>query len=143
MSILEHERSLFIASLTSLWRRLGDDAPELLHGTDGIDVEYYGDQFDRRVERDLALVKDPEFRKRYLSGYEISQVPRFRLDVRGWDDFVRSFATQICLDGARRHSQSQLPRAVMEAAESIERDDDLFDKADDLVALLRDIFEGG
>lgn len=142
-SIRERERSLFIASLSTLWQQLGDDASALLRGADSIDMAYYGQQFDQRVERDLALVDDREFRKRYLSGYEVSQVPRFRPDVRGWSDFVGSLVRQICLDGARRNSQARLPRAVLEAAESIECDDDLFDKPGELLALLREIFEGG
>lgn len=142
-SVRQSERARFLASLTRLWADFGDEAPEMLRGGDAISEEYYFGQFEQRVERDLALAADKEFRDRYLRGYELSQVPRFRPDVRGWCEFVDSFARQVCLDGARKQGQSRLPRAVLEGAELAGLDETIFDDPDKLVEKLRLIFKNG
>lgn len=142
-SVRQEERDRFLASLTKLWNDFGEEASELLRGGDALDEQYYAQLFDQRVERDLALVVDGEFQDRYLTGYELSQVPRFRPDVRGWRDFLESLARQICLDGARKQSQSRLPRAILEALKLTGLDDAGFDDPEMLLEKLKLVFEKG
>ncbi len=137
------ERARFLGALAKLWIDFRDDAAELLRGADALDEGYYARLFDQRVDRDLALMGDEEFRGRYLSGYELSQVPRFRPDVRGWRDFIESLVRQVCLDGVRKGSQALLPRVILDAAKSVGRGENIFDDPADLVDLLKRMFEMG
>lgn len=137
------ERARFLRALATLWIDFRDDAAELLRGADTLDEEYYAQLFDNRLARDLELVADEEFRNRYLSGYELSQVPRFRPDVRGWRDFIDSLVRQICLDGVRKGSQALLPRAILDTAELVGSGENIFDDPRDLLDLLKRVFEKG
>ncbi len=137
------ERARFLASLSRLWSDFGDEAAEFLRGVDHLDERHYIQQFDQRVERDLTLSADREFRERYLRGYELSQVPRFRTDVRGWRQFLESFVRQLCLDKSQAGGQPRLPHAVLEAMASIGVGNRVFDDPDKLLTLLRLMFEKG
>lgn len=105
----------FLGRVAALWDRFGDAAPTLLRGSTGLDRGAYEELFDQRVERDLALADDREYRDRFVRGFELVEVPRFRNDVAGWRSFVDSFATQLVLDASRGRSQSMLLKAVREA----------------------------
>lgn len=142
-SVQQGERARFLSSMKRLWSDLGAEAGELLRGNDSINEDYYAEQFDQRVERDLALIAEEEFRLRYLRGYELSQVPRFRPDVRGWRDFVDSLVRQLCLDHTRTRSQSRLLQAVRNAVDLVGTREAFFEKPGELLELLRLIFEMG
>lgn len=141
--ILRHERARFLSSLSRLWTDFDEDAAALLRGNASIDDVFYGELFDKRVERDLALMADREFRERYLTGYEISPVPRFRPDIHGWREFLESFAKQICLDGTRLRSQSKLLLAVREAIRATGETARVMDDHDKLLSFLMRLFAEG
>lgn len=131
---LGHARSAFLDAVAGLWDRLEGDAAAFLEGSDTLDRDHYSDAFDDRVAKDLELIADPEFKLRYLTGYELAQVPRFRTDERGWRDFLGSMARELCLDHARGRSQSWLLHAVRDA---LEADGRAGSALDDSTALLR------
>lgn len=108
-------KARFLTRVAALWDRFGDAAPTLLKGRTDLDRGAYEELFDQRVERDLALADDREYRDRFVRGFELVEVPRFRNDVAGWRSFVESFATQLVLDASRGRSQSMLLKAVREA----------------------------
>lgn len=143
LPVREGERTRYLSSMTRLWTDLGEEAGEFLNGGDAVDEEYYAERFDQRVDRDLALMEDEEFRLRYLRGYELSPVPRFRPDVRGWRDFLDSLVRQLCLDHTRTRSQSRLLHAVSEAIDLVEGRNAVFEQPGKLRDLLRNIFEMG
>lgn len=142
-TVRQRERGRFLSSMTKLWADLGDEAGEMLHDGDALDERYYGAQFDQRIERDLALASDREFRQRYLRGYELSPVPRFRTDILGWRDFIDSLVRQLCLDHARSRSQSRLLHAIREAIDALGRSADVFEKPAELRECLRGMFATG
>lgn len=131
---LELARNAFTDALAGLWERLQEDAASFLEGSANLDREYYARAFNDRVTRDLELIGDPEFRLRYLTGYELAQVPRFRTDVRGWSDFLGSMTRELCLDNARGRSQSWFLHAVRA---SLHSDDHAGSPLDDSSALLK------
>lgn len=134
----EHDR--FVGRLEKLWNDLGDDAPSLLHGRSKPDIRFYTAVFEERVARDLSLASDAEFRDRFLRGFEIVEVPRFRNDIAGWKGFVESLARQLVLDNARRRSQSKLLKAIQEAFKKSLVDTMVLDDHEKLVAALRDLW---
>lgn len=115
---LGRARCAFIDAIAGLWDRLQADAGSFLVGSHVLDRDHYTQAFEDRVARDLELIGDPEFRLRYLTGYELAQVPRFRSDVRGWDEFLGSITRGICLDHARGRSQSWFLQSLEEALEA-------------------------
>lgn len=99
----------------------------------GLDEAFYGKAFDKRVERDLALSEDPEFRKRYVNGCEVIDVPRFRTDHAAWRSFVESFAEQIHLESLKARPVSLVYQRMRELIP----DPETFDDPSDLVDALR------
>ena len=133
-------RELFISKMDALWAELGEDASNVLHGTKTLDRKHYRDIFDVKVKRDLALVHDEEFGRRYVSGFELVGVPRFRNDVTGWRAFVRSLAQQLALDGARGSTRSRLLRAIRDAADTAGVDEAMLLEPGSLLDFLRQTF---
>jgi hypothetical protein len=133
-------RDRFLGDLAKLWDRFGDAAPTLLRGGCELDLHFYGDLFDERVERDLELSEDLEFRDRFVRGFELVQVPRFRSDVAGWKEFVESLARQLVLDSTRGRSQSKLLKAVREAFKKVGTDERVLDDHKKLITALRDLW---
>lgn len=131
-------RSRFLHSLTELWSAFGSDAPSLLRGAKQVDTPFYSALFNEKVGRDLEQARDPEFRQRFVSGYEVVSVPRFRNDVTGWQAFVRSLARELCADSRRRRSQSKLLNAVGHALEDTGLGTAPFEGNDTLLTTLRD-----
>ncbi|MGE3918422.1 MAG: hypothetical protein AB7F78_22235, partial [Hyphomicrobiaceae bacterium] len=70
-------------------------------------------------------------------GYELVQVPRFRLDVAGWRGFVNSFARQLCLSHLRGRSQSLMLKSLVDVLQEIGQSNDVFDDAGKLISTLR------
>lgn len=140
-SVRDAERLRFLGSMNKLWTDLGDEANELLQGEEALDEQHYSELFDKRVDRDLSLVAEEEFRIRYLRGFELSQVPRFRPDVRGWRDFIDSLVRQLCLEQTRTRSQSRLFHAISDAVDTIGSSESVFEDQGKLRKLLQFIFE--
>lgn len=140
-SVRDAERLRFLGSMNKLWTDLGDEANELLQGEEALDEQHYSELFYKRVDRDLLLVAEEEFRIRYLRGFELSQVPRFRPDVRGWRDFIDSLVRQLCLEQARTRSQSRLFHAISDAVDSIGSSESVFEDQGKLRKILQFIFE--
>lgn len=139
---LKAARRTFVDKVDELWTLLGDRAPDHLRGSDELDRAHYRKTFDRKVVRDLELAADPEFGRRYVSGFELVEVPRFRNDVAGWRSFIRSLAQQLALDEAKGRSQSRLLRAIRKAVEKEGRDTSELLEPQALLELLRSLLKG-
>jgi hypothetical protein len=128
----------FIAAIERLWSLYGDDAPTYLAGNKyGPDKRYYCAELDKKVIRDLAWAQDEEFSNRYIRGYELVEVPRFRADETGWGDFALSFCRQLLLDGLKSRRNAWLARTLYDACLEIEIDVEEFGTAEDLLDALK------
>lgn len=119
-----------------LWAALGEDAGTYLSSDEGyVDLEQYGRLFEQRVEYDLELAADDEFRTRFVDGVEIIDVPRFRVDTGAWNAFVESFVRQLHLESIKRRSVSLIYQRV--SAVLMELVEDPFDDPRQAIKLLR------
>jgi hypothetical protein len=126
--------SRFLDRIYDLWAALGDLAETYLESRDGeVDADAYRSLFNQRVQRDIDLASDEEFRDRYINGYEVIPVPRFRIDAAAWRSFVDSLARQIHLEWLKMQSQSLVYQYIYHAL----MDDGLvdYDNFDDPEAL--------
>ncbi|NLZ09888.1 MAG: hypothetical protein GX086_00970 [Alcaligenaceae bacterium] len=91
-------------------------APEdyLLADAGKIDTKAYEDLFDKKLGQDMLLANDPEFRARYIDGYEFPDVPRFRQDTAAWESFVRSWCDSVLLEATKSRIGSLVARRVAE-----------------------------
>lgn len=135
-------RRTFLNKVAELWTLLGDQAPDHLRGSDKLDRAHYRDTFNKKIARDLELAADPEFRRRYVTGFELVEVPRFRNDVAGWRSFVRSLAQQLALDEVKGRSQSRLLRAIRKAVEKEGGNASALLEPQALLELLRSMLQG-
>lgn len=113
-------REAFLSKMDALWAAFGNQASAILRGGREVDRRHYAKVFNDRVDRDLEMIEDEEFLRRYVTGFEFVPVPRFRNDVVGWRRFVDSLGRQLALDGTRGRSQSKLLAALRDAAEGSE-----------------------
>lgn len=133
----ERARGAFLGSVERLWHALGDRAAEFLDGGDAVAMDRYAEIFEKRVKRDLELIEDDEFRERYVTGFEIVQVPRFRTDLRGWREFLDSMARQLSLENARQKPRSRLLRAIRRSLEEGGGDPGALEEPGELLDALR------
>ncbi|MCT8004049.1 hypothetical protein NZL82_19505 [Sphingomonas sanguinis] len=140
-SVLEEGRQGFVAMLERLWTGFGDEASKFLEGSGSLNAAHYRRIYDKRVARDLELVTGREFKERYLTGFEIAQVPRFRTDLRGWREFLESIARQICLDDVKARPQSLLLHAVREAISKVDPRSSALEGAGELIKFLQGIWD--
>jgi hypothetical protein len=118
--------SRFLTRIGELWTILGDQASTYLKSHDGeVDEKAYLTLFEQRLERDLDLAVDTEFRDRYVNGCEVIDVPRFRTDPTGWRSFIDSFMRQIHVEWLKAQSQSRIYNSIYDALS--DEDDDVFD----------------
>lgn len=135
---LRKARQAFLDAVSGLWDRLGDSAGSFLEGDACLDRAHYARVFDERVARDLELIEDLEFKRRYLTGYELAQVPRFRTDINGWGEFLESMTRQLCLDDARGgRSHSLFLKAVRNSVQAAGVDSSVLEKSGSLLEFLR------
>ena len=126
-------RREFLSRMTTLWSQLREAAPIYLNGAGGsIDGALYGALFDKRVSYDLELAADKDFVERYVKGYEMLDVPRFRIDAVAWRKFTRSFASELHAQSLKKASRSLPFRRVSDILGEA-----AFEDGVDLVALLR------
>lgn len=132
-------RDKFLASLGNLWDRFGEDASSYLKGDTRLDRPHYAKTFEERVKRDLGMLDDEGFRDRYLRGYEITELPRFRNDVRGWNSFMEGIAKEICFQNRKQQPRSKILKAVREVMEN--HDDFPLEDSSALLRVLREKWE--
>lgn len=126
----------FLTRISELWAVLGDQASIYLESCGGtVDQAAYQALFDQRLERDLELAEDNEFRDRYINGCEIIDVPRFRTDANGWRSFVESFMRQLHVESLKSKSQSYIYDSISNAL--VDKDYDIFDNTRYLQSVLR------
>jgi hypothetical protein len=127
---------LFLERVVGLWKAFGPQAATFLESRNGtVDHDLYRRSFEQRVDRDLELAEDEEFKNRYINGCEVIDVPRFRMDPAAWRSFVESFARQTHLEWLKKRSQSLIFQQIYKALDDV--DDDTFDDPRELVKLLR------
>jgi hypothetical protein len=133
----EKARAGFLDRVDALWSALGDSAGTYLETTrkGDLDRAVYQKLFEQRLERDLELAADTEFRDRYIDGCEVIEVPRFRMDALGWRSFVDSFMRQIHLEWLKAKSPSLIYQYIYAALE--DSLDSAFDDPKTLVELVR------
>ena len=128
--------SRFLTRIGELWTILGDQASIYLESRDGkVDQQAYQTSFEQRLERDLCLADDIEFRDRYINGREVIDVPRFRTDATGWRSFIDSFMRQLHVEWLKAKSQSGIYNSIYNAL--VEEDDNIFDDPKKLRNVLR------
>ncbi len=128
--------SLFLTRIHELWTVLGDRATTYLECRRGeVDQRAYRALFDQRLERDLELAGDAEFRERYVNGCEVIDVPRFRTDAKGWRSFTDSFMRQLHVEWLKAKTQSRIYNHIYNSLK--EENDDIFDDHEKLLSVLR------
>ena len=80
----------------------------------GLDRECYRVAAERQLGRDHAKALDPEYAARYVRGFEIVRVPRFRDDAPAWEKFAESFASTLLLLMAKGSQMNAMSRALAE-----------------------------
>ena len=112
----QEAKSQFLAHIHHLWETLGDEARDYLETCNGtLNESTYGALFEQQLQRDLDLADDAEFRTRYINGYELVELPRFRVDATGWRKFVESFARQLHVKSLKARSQSYIYASIGDA----------------------------
>ena len=116
----ELTRERYLSRIERLWAALGEDAHLYLcsSGT-RVDISLYANLFEQRVDYDLELAEDEEFRQRYVDGVEIIDVPRFRVDAAAWNSFVESFARQLHLENLKKKSVSLIYQRIDSAFDGL------------------------
>ena len=112
-------RDAFIASLQEVWEDLclaGSTPSDYLASAESkLNISFYGDRFDQKLEADIELANEPEFRERYENGYEFPDTPRFRQDTSAWEKFVRSWCDSILVEACKTRSYSLVTARISEA----------------------------
>jgi hypothetical protein len=104
-SWVQERKGIFLGALVGVWDDLAERQvpPDdyLNGGTDGINLGYYNDRFDKKLLTDYRLALDRDFYDRYVYGYEFPAVPRFRQDTESWNNFVRSWCESVALEAVK------------------------------------------
>jgi hypothetical protein len=79
-----------------------------------LDRGYYRGAAGRQLGRDHAKALDPEYANRYVRGFEVVRVPRFREDAPAWEQFAESFASTLLLLMAKGSQMNAISRALAE-----------------------------
>lgn len=116
----ELTRERYLSRIERLWAALGEDAALYLRSSgNGVDLSLYAGLFEQRVDYDLELAEDEEFRQRFVDGVEIFDVPRFRVDAAAWNSFVESFARQLHLENLKKRSVSLIYQRIDSALDGL------------------------
>ncbi|MEN5302596.1 hypothetical protein [Pseudomonas sp. TWI628] len=117
----EERIAALLSALEQVWSDLvaADVRPELyLEGLNGkLNPGIYRDRFIQKLEQDLHLAQDSDFRNRYVNGYEFPDMPRFRQDTAAWESFVRSWCESIAVEAAKNRTPSLVARRVRDVLE--------------------------
>ncbi|CAN7549751.1 hypothetical protein LJR277_003778 [Pseudomonas sp. LjRoot277] len=82
-----------------------------------LNSEFYEKRFTQKLDQDLQLANDEDFKKRYVNGYEFPDVPRFRQDTAAWESFVRSWCESIAVEAIKNRTLSLVARQIRKAME--------------------------
>ena len=108
----DERRQAFLDTFDRIWQGLAaaDINPfEFLEGDGGgINEVVLHNKFDKKIEADICLAHDDDFRNRYVNGYEFPKVPRFRQDTAAWESFVHSFGESIAVEATRSKPLSKI-----------------------------------
>lgn len=112
---------LMLEGLAKAWSKIEAPQDYLEGDASGLNRAHYGSLFDDRIKRDFAFASDPQFRRRYESGYELLDVPRFRQDTDAWDRFVASWCESIVLqmNGPTQSAIVQVLKAVVKKSDQV------------------------
>lgn len=114
--VREKARFDYMSRVETLWRVLGPSAGSYLRSVkNGVDVDHYSGEFKNRLSRDAKLAKDDEFRSRYLNGFAVVPVPRFRIDTAAWASFRGYFVAQLHYDSLKQRAPGLLLRRIKSA----------------------------
>jgi hypothetical protein len=114
--VREKARSDYLGQVENLWRVFGPSAGSYLKSAkNGVDVDHYRGEFKDRLNRDAKLAKDGEFRSRYLNGFAVVPVPRFRIDTAAWATFREYFVAQLHYDSLKQRQPGLLLRRIKSA----------------------------
>lgn len=109
-------RQAFLDTLGESWRGLmekGLKPFDFLDGnTNGINAEAFSRRFDKKIEADLCLAQNKDFRNRYVKGYEFPKLPCFRHDTAAWNNFTRSFGESIAIEAVKPSTESEVVKAI-------------------------------
>jgi hypothetical protein len=76
---------------------------------------YYEQRLNQKLEQDLHLAQDEDFKNRYINGYDFPDVPRFRQDAIAWERFVLSWCESIAVEAVKKRTPSLVARQIREA----------------------------
>jgi hypothetical protein len=112
----EKARAEYLSRIEAVWRVLGPSAGSYLQSVkNSVDVDHYRGEFKGRLSRDAKLAKDAEFRSRYLNGFAVVPVPRFRIDTAAWTTFREYFVAQLHYDSLKQRAPGLLLRRIKSA----------------------------
>jgi len=118
-AIRDEVKCAFMKQIDQLWEALRPSAGTYLRAVGNrVDVDHYRGEFDDRLKRDAILAKDSEFKSRFLNGFAVVPVPRFRLDAAAWDSFRKHFVAQLHYESLKQRPPGMLFRRIKSVASS-------------------------
>lgn len=113
---IESRIEQLLAGLNQVWRELeaaGVPPEQYLDGLYGkLNPISYRQRFIKKLEQDLQLARDEDFKNRYVNGYEFPAMPRFRQDTMAWEAFVRSWCESIAVEAAKNRTPSLIAKRI-------------------------------
>jgi len=98
-------RKAFVNRILRTWKGLRkahyNPVDYLPSNAERLDRNIVSNKLGEKIETDLLFARIPDFRRRYVSGYDFPELPRFRQDTRAWDGFVHSWGESIVLEAAK------------------------------------------
>lgn len=88
-----------------------------------LDPAPYRKRFVQKLEQDLQLAMDKDFKKRYVNGYEFPSMPRFRQDTTAWEAFVRSWCESIAVEAVKNRPLSLVAKRTKDVMDELKRKD--------------------
>jgi hypothetical protein len=105
-----------LKQIEKLWQAFGPSAGQYLESVKNcVDKKHYSAAIEDRLSRDAKLAKDSEFRSRYLSGFAVIAMPRFRIDTAAWATFREYFVAQLHYDSLKQRVSGLLLRRIKSA----------------------------
>jgi hypothetical protein len=115
-AIRDEVKSAYLMQIDELCKVLRPSAGTYLKAVRGrVDVDHYSGEFEDRLKRDAILAKNREFKSRYLNGFAVVPVPRFRLDAVAWDTFREFFVAQLHYESLKQRPPGLLLRRIKSA----------------------------
>jgi len=123
---IESRIEQLLAGLNQVWRELeaASVAPQqYIEGWNGkVNPASYRLRFLKKLDQDLQLARDGDFKNRYVNGYEFPAMPRFRQDTMAWEAFVRSWCESIAVETAKNRTLSLVARRIKDVMKYLQKD---------------------